>query len=77
MNIVTRRVQRALLAPASAIEDGKVWIVRGNRVHAKTVGTGIAGTTDVQILSGLSRGDMVVETPEGKLKDDMRVRVRR
>ena len=77
VNIVTRRVQRALLAPASAIEDGKVWIVRGNRVHAKTVGTGIAGTTDVQILSGLSRGDMVVETPEGKLKDDMRVRVRR
>ena len=76
VNIVTRRAQRALLAPASAIEDGKVWIVRGHRVHAKTVRTGIAGTDEVQILSGLSRGDMIVKTPEGKLKDDMRVRVR-
>ena len=76
VNIVTRRAQRALLAPASAIEDGKVWIVRGHRVHAKTVRTGIAGTTDVQILSGLSRGEMVVKAPAGKLKNDMRVRVR-
>ena len=76
VNIVTRRAQRALLVPASAIEEGKVWIVRGHRVHAKTVRTGIAGTDEVQILSGLSRGDMIVKTPEGKLKDDMRVRVR-
>ena len=77
VNIVTRRAQQALLVPATAIEDGKVWIVRDNRVHAKPVRTGIAGTNDVQILSGLSRGDMVVKTLEGKLKDDMRVRVRR
>jgi len=77
VNIVTRRAQRALLVPASAIEEGKVWIVRGHRVHAKTVRTGIAGTDEVQILSGLSRGDMVVKAPEGKLKDDMRVRVGR
>jgi len=76
VNIVTRRAQRALLVPASAIEEGKVWIVRGHRVHAKTVRTGIAGTDEVQILSGLSRGDMVVKAPEGKLKDDLRVRVR-
>lgn len=77
VNIVTRRAQRALLAPASAIEDGKAWIVRSHRVHVKTVRTGIAGTSDVQILSGLARGQMVVKAPEGKLKDDMRVRVRR
>jgi len=76
VNIVTRRAQRALLVPASAIEEGKVWIVRGHRVHAKTVRTGITGTDEVQILSGLSRGDMVVKAPEGKLKDDLRVRVR-
>ena len=77
VNIVTRRAQRALLAPASAIEDGKAWIVRSHRVHVKTVRTGIAGTSDVQILSGLARGQMVVKAPEGRLKDDMRVRVRR
>lgn len=77
VNIVTRRAERALLVPASAIEDGKVWIVRGHRVHAKPVRTGIAGTNDVQILSGLSRGDTIVKAPEGKLKNDMRVRVRR
>ncbi len=76
VNIVTRRAERALLVPASAIEDGKVWIVRGHRVHAKPVRTGIAGTNDVQILSGLSQGDMIVKTPEEKLRDDMRVRVK-
>ncbi len=75
VNIITRRAERALLVPASAMEDGKVWAIRGRRVYARTVRTGIAGTSDVQILSGLSPGDMIVKTPGGKLKDNMRVRV--
>ncbi|BAI97431.1 RND transporter [Sphingobium sp. TA15] len=75
VNIITRRAERALLVPASAMEDGKVWVIRGRRVYARTVRTGIAGTSDVQILSGLSPGDRIVKNPEGKLKDNMRVRV--
>ncbi|MDF0546366.1 efflux RND transporter periplasmic adaptor subunit [Sphingobium sp. H39-3-25] len=77
VNIVTRRAQWALLVPGSAVEDNKVWMVRGHRVYAKAVKTGITGTNDVQILSGLSGGEMVVKAPEGKLKGNMRVRVKR
>lgn len=75
VNIVTRRADRALLVPTSAIEDGKVWVIRDGRAHARAVRTGIAGSGDVQILSGLSQGEMIVRAPEGKLSDNMRVRV--
>lgn len=77
VNIVTRRADRALLVATSAIEDGKVWVIRDGRVHARAVRTGIAGSGDVQILSGLSQGEMIVRAPEGKLSDNMRVRVTR
>lgn len=74
VNIVTRRSPKALLVPVSAVEDGRVWVFRDGRVHARPVKIGIAGSSEVQILSGLARGDKVVRAPEGKLRDDMRVR---
>ena len=74
VNIVTRRSTRALLVPASATENGKVWVVRDGRAHARAVRTGIAGSSDVQILSGLSRGELVITAAEGKISDNMRVR---
>lgn len=77
VNIVTRRADRALLVPTSAIENGKVWVVRGGRGRARAVRTGITGSSDSQILSGLSRGEIVVRTPEGKISDNMRVRIAR
>lgn len=75
VNIVIRRADRSLLVPTSAIEDDKVWVIRDGRAHARAVRTGIAGSGDVQILSGLSQGEMIVRAPEGKLSDNMRVRV--
>jgi RND family efflux transporter MFP subunit len=74
VNIVTRRSPRALLVPASAVEDGRVWIVRDGRAHARPVRTGITGSNDIQILSGLSRDEKIVRTPERKLTENMRVR---
>jgi len=75
VNIVTRRATRALLVPASAIEEGKVWVVRDGRAHRRAVRTGIAGSSNVQILSGLSQGELVVRTAEGKISDNKRVRI--
>jgi RND family efflux transporter MFP subunit len=77
VNIVTRRAPRALLVPGSAVEDGRVWVVNDGRAQARIVRTGIKGSNDVQILSGLSRSEKVVGAPEGKLSDNMRVRVAR
>lgn len=77
VNIVTRRSPKTLLVPASAVEDGRVWVVRDGRAHARRVRTGIAGSNEVQILSGLARDDMVVQTPEGRISENMRVRTAR
>lgn len=77
VNIVTRRATRTLLVPSGAVEDGHVWIVRDARAHAKAVRTGIAGSNEVQILSGLSQGEKVVAQPDGKITENMRVRVTR
>ncbi|WP_242443375.1 efflux RND transporter periplasmic adaptor subunit [Sphingobium sp. LB126] len=74
VNIVSRRAPRALLVPASAVENGRVWIVGDGRAHARSVRTGIAGSKEVQILSGLSRGEKVIRAPEGKIAENMRVR---
>jgi RND family efflux transporter MFP subunit len=77
VNIVTRRAARALLLPATAVESGHVWTVRNGRAHRHPVRTGIAGSHDIQVLSGLSRHEQVVRAPEGKLTEGMRVRVTR
>lgn len=77
VNIVTRRAERALLVPATAVENGHVWIMRNGRAHARAVRTGITGSSDIQILSGLAQGERVVSKPDGKLSDNMRVRARR
>lgn len=66
VNIVTRRRDRALLVPASAVVDGKVWVARQGRAHRQAVRTGIAGTESVEILSGIGAGDTVIDkAPEG------------
>lgn len=75
VNIVTRQAARTLLVPATAVESGHVWTVRNGRAHRHPVRTGIVGLRDIQILSGLSQGERVVKAPEGKLAEDMRVRV--
>lgn len=74
VNIVTRHAARTLLVPTGALENGHVWIVRDGRARAKAVRTGITGSNEVQILSGLSQGERVVAKPDGKLTENMRVR---
>lgn len=74
VNIVTRHAARTLLVPTGAVEDGHVWVVRDGRAHAMAVRTGIAGASEVQILSGLSQAEKVVARPDGGLSENMRVR---
>ncbi|PTQ11896.1 efflux transporter periplasmic adaptor subunit [Sphingomonas oleivorans] len=74
VNIVTRRVERALLVPVSAVSAGHVWIVGDGRVRRRAVRTGIAGATYIQILSGLPVGALVVSDPPAGLRDGERIR---
>lgn len=74
VNIVTERHDGALLIPAGAILDGKVWRVVEGRARPRIVKAGIAGTDKVEIRSGLSMGDQVIVNPPKELKDGDRVR---
>lgn len=74
VNIVSRRVDEALLIPRSALSDSTIWVVEDGRARKRTVRPGIMGNNDVQIIAGLRRGEIVITTPAG-LRDDERVRI--
>lgn len=59
-NIVIREVPDALLLPASAIQNGRVGIVQGDRIVMKEIETGAATPEATEIRSGLTADDTVV-----------------
>jgi RND family efflux transporter MFP subunit len=73
-NIVVTERSNALLAPAPAVRDGRVWIVRDGRLRRQTVQTGIAGETRTEILSGLTESDLLVVSPTTGLTEGRRAR---
>jgi RND family efflux transporter MFP subunit len=59
-NIIVREVKDALLVPATALRDNRVFQVTGRTVTPVAVRTGIAGITMVQVLDGLGEGDRIL-----------------
>ena len=74
INIVTRRKDRALLVPASAVVGGKVWMVREDKAHAVEVRTGVVGSEQVEVLSGITAQDMLIDKPPEGLKEGQHVK---
>lgn len=77
VNIVIRRHDNALLLPFTAVDDGRVWLVRDGRAERKAVETGIVGANRIEILKGVTADDRVIVNPPSGLEDGDRVRVRR
>lgn len=75
VNIVVREERDALLAPAPALVDGHVWMVRDRRAWRQPVKIGVMGDQMAQILSGAAEGDTVVLYPPATLKNGQHVRV--
>ena len=73
-NIIVRKDDNALLLPTSAVKDGKVWVVRDDRLAEQVVATGVVGNERVEILSGLTESDQVVLAPEGSFEVGARVK---
>jgi RND family efflux transporter MFP subunit len=69
VNIVVTERPNALLAPATAVRDGHVWVVRDGRLQRQPVQTGFSGEARTEIISGLSETDAVVIRPTAELKD--------
>lgn len=73
-NIVLRQADNALLLPAGAVRQDTVWLVEGGHLASRHVAIGAKGATEVEILSGISDGDVVVATPPTDVKIGASVR---
>jgi RND family efflux transporter MFP subunit len=75
VNIVVAEHPNALLALATAVRDGHVWVVHEGRLRRQPVQTGFSGETRMEIISGLSENDTLVVRPTSGLTEGRRARV--
>ena len=76
VNIIIARHEAALLLPAAALVDGRVWVVRGKQIAGLPVQTGIRSEKGVEIRSGIDERDLVVAQPTDTLRAARRVRAK-
>jgi RND family efflux transporter MFP subunit len=74
-NIIVGERRDALLIPASAVVDGKVWLVRDGAAVQSTVTLGVSGERTVEVRAGVNDDDLVVIRPAGSLRDGRSVRI--
>ncbi len=75
-NIVTREKAGALLVPAEALAGDTVFAIASGKLKAVTIKAGIRGTRAVEILEGLSEGDVIASPAQASYRDGMRVRIK-
>ncbi|GAA0315308.1 efflux RND transporter periplasmic adaptor subunit [Sphingomonas oligophenolica] len=73
VNIVTRRVDHAVLVPATALAGDHVWVLDQGRAVSRRVRTGIVGTEEAQIETGVRAGETLIVTPPADLRAGERV----
>jgi HlyD family secretion protein len=80
VTITSKTAKDALLVPASAVfksDTGEIVLVAGSdeKAYQKVVQTGIRNKEDVQILSGIKEGDLVITSGGYALPDKTTVKV--
>ncbi len=70
----------ALLVPATAIETvagtSRVYVMKGGKVEERIITAGESVDRQVEVTSGLAKGDVVAADPKGRLADGTPVRVK-
>ena len=74
-NVVTREKAGALLIPADALQGASVLVVEGDRVRRRPVEVGLRGTRNVEVVSGVREGELILSPAPADLADGSRVRV--
>lgn len=77
VNIVTQQHEGALLVPASALVQSRIWVEEGGRASPRSVRLGIVGPRQVEILAGLAPTEAVIDHPPATLRSGQRIRGRR
>lgn len=62
-NIIVKKSDNSMLIPATAVTDGKAWVVENSKVSEKSVTTGLISNGKTEVLDGLSASDLVVANP--------------
>ena len=79
VNIVYDVHRQTLMAPKEAVlaEDAEaaVFVIQDSIAYRRVVRTGYANGTHIEILDGVQKGDTIVTTGHGSLKDSSRVEV--
>jgi len=73
-NIMIRESEHALLLPASAVREEKIWRVEDGHLAHVPVSIGARGPQQIEILDGVGPDDLVVLKPDGTLVEGRRVR---
>src|SRR6516164_8276089 len=73
-NIVLRQSEHALLLPAGAVQQDKVWRVENGRLHPNNVTVGAKGVTEIEILEGVGDDDWIVTAPSPSLQAKQHIR---
>jgi RND family efflux transporter MFP subunit len=68
-NIILEQRPHALLVPASAVIDGKVWVVEHGALVERGVTLGVSGDRMVEVTAGLAEDDLVVTSPSSGLRN--------
>lgn len=74
INIIIAVQDDALLLPASAVRDGKVWLVRDGRLVPMAVTSKPTNSGRIAVTAGVGKDDWVVVAPDEKFKAGMRCR---
>jgi RND family efflux transporter MFP subunit len=72
-NIVVRQARDAALVPSEAVSMGGAQVIDHGRIRRADVKVGIRGTRLVEVVSGLSPGDVVVSPARADLRPGDRV----
>jgi RND family efflux transporter MFP subunit len=74
-NIIIEERRDALLVPATAVVDRKVWVVRDGKLERRAVTVGAAGDASTEIKAGLADGEEIVVRPSSGLREGRSVRI--
>lgn len=73
-NIISREKSDVLLVPAAAIVNDAVFVVDGARARRRQVEVGLRGSSFVEIVSGLTQGEVVIAPASSAIKEGERIR---
>jgi len=74
-NLIVAERGNALLVPATALQDGKVWTIDGDhRLVRRKVRVGVTGAGRSEILEGLSPEARIVDSPSPDLREGRLIR---